>query len=180
MPIKGPALLNRARGALDVLVREMLKFGVVGAVAFVIDVGGYNLLVFGPHLLGMFDEQSTEGVLHDKPLTARIISATVATLVAWVGNRLWTFRHRRSRQASHELGLYALFNVVAMVISVGCLGISRYTFGLDTQLADNITNLFGITLGTLFRFWSYRKFVFAGAPVDSRLEPVGLEHPAKN
>ena len=49
MPHDRPGLLDRARGALDVLVREMLKFGMVGAVAFVIDLGGYNLLVFGPH-----------------------------------------------------------------------------------------------------------------------------------
>jgi putative flippase GtrA len=160
----------------------MLKFGVVGAVAFVIDLGGYNLLVFGPHWLGMFSQQTTEGWLHDKPLTARIISAIVSTLVAWVGNRLWTFRHRRNRQVSHELALYLLLNVVAMVISVACLGISRYGLGLHTQLADNVTNIFGIILGTLFRFWSYRKWVFVGAPEESLKEPVklssaGLESP---
>jgi putative flippase GtrA len=166
----GLALLDRARGAIDVLVREMLKFGVVGAVAFVIDLGGYNLLVFGPHLLGMFGEQTTSGVLHDKPLTARVISATVATLVAWLGNRLWTFRHRGNRQPSHELALFVFFNVVAMVISVACLGTSRYVLDLHTQLADNITNIFGIALGTLFRFWSYRKFVFIDTLADSSLE----------
>ena len=171
MATNGLALLERARGALDVLVREMLKFGVVGAVAFVIDLGGYNLLVFGPHLLGMFGEQSTTGVLHDKPLTARIIAATVATVVAWLGNRLWTFRHRRSRQAGQELALYVFFNVVAMVISVACLGLSRYALGLESQLADNVTNVIGICLGTLFRFWSYRKFVFAGDLVEDPLEP---------
>jgi putative flippase GtrA len=170
----GLALIGRARGALDVLVREMLKFGVVGAVAFVIDLGGYNLLVFGPHLLGMFGQQTTQGVLHDKPLTARIIAATVATLVAWVGNRMWTFRHRRNRQASHELALYLLFNVVAMVISVACLGLSRYVFGLHTQLADNVTNIFGIVLGTLFRFWSYRKWVFAGVLDEDQQDPLAL------
>ena len=180
MLTKGLALLDRARGALDVLVREMLKFGVVGAVAFVIDLGGYNILVFGPHLLGMFDQQNTVGVLHDKPLTARIISATVATLVAWVGNRLWTFRHRGHRQASHELALFVFFNVVAMVISVVCLGASRYVFGLHSQFADNITNIFGIGLGTLFRFWSYRKFVFAADLVDSPLEPANQEAAGKN
>lgn len=169
MPKHGLGLLDRARGALDVLVREMLKFGVVGAVAFVIDLGGYNLLVFGPDLLG----------LNDKPLTARIISATVATLVAWLGNRMWTFRHRRNRQASHELALFVFFNVIAMVISVACLGVSRYVLDLQTQLADNATNIFGIGIGTLFRFWSYRRFVFAGVlvvdpaedPADDPLEP---------
>ena len=161
MPPAHLSLLDRARGALDVLVREMLKFGMVGAVAFVIDLGGYNLLVFGPGLL------QDEPLLNDKPLTARIISASLATLVAWLGNRLWTFRHRRNRQAAHELALFVFFNVVAMVIAVVCLSISRYVFDLHSQLADNITNLFGIGLGTLFRFWSYRKFVFAGTAAES-------------
>jgi putative flippase GtrA len=168
----GLALIERARGAIDVLVREMLKFGVVGAVAFVIDLGGYNLLVFGPHLLGMFGEQSTAGVLHDKPLTAKVIAAAAATLVAWLGNRLWTFRHRGNRQASHELALFVFFNVVAMVISVACLGLSRYVFDLHSQLADNLTNIFGIGLGTLFRFWSYRKFVFIDTLSEGQLEPT--------
>jgi putative flippase GtrA len=166
-------LLDRARGAIDVLVREMLKFGMVGAVAFVIDLGGYNLLVFGLHLPGTPDDQLTVGVLHDKPLTARVISATMATLVAWLGNRLWTFRHRRNRQAAHELALFVFFNLVAMVIAVACLGISRYVFDLHSQLADNVTNIIGIGIGTLFRFWSYRRFVFAGSLVEGDLETAG-------
>ena len=165
MPTDRPGLLDRARGALDVLVREMLKFGVVGAVAFVIDFGGYNLLVYGPHLMGMLGEGATQGVLHDKPLTAKIISAALATVVAWLGNRLWTFRHRRNRQAVHELALFVFFNVVAMVMAVACLGISRYVLGLDSQLSDNLANIVGIAIGTLFRFWAYRKFVFAGEPL---------------
>jgi putative flippase GtrA len=119
--------------------------------------------------LGILGEGTTEGILHDKPLTARIISATAATLVAWLGNRLWTFRHRRNRQASHELALFVFFNVVAMVISVACLGFSRYMLNLDSQLSDNVTNIVGIGIGTLFRFWTYRKFVFAG---DAVVEPV--------
>ena len=40
---------------------------------------------------------------------------------------------------------------------------------LHTQLADNITNIVGIGIGTLFRFWTYRKFVFAG---DAQVEPI--------
>jgi len=155
VPTDRPGLLDRARGAIDLLVREMLKFGMVGAVAFVIDLGGYNLLVFGPGQV--FGAENL-----DKPLTARVISASVATLAAWVGNRLWTFRHRRNRPAHHELGLFIGFNVAAMVISVVCLGFSRYVLDLHSQLADNVTNILGIGVGTLFRFWTYRKFVFAG------------------
>jgi len=163
---RAPSLVERARGAIDVLIREMLKFGMVGAVAFVIDLGGYNLLVFGPHLSGLGEGHT--GVLSGKPLTARVISAGVATLVAWLGNRLWTFRHRSNRPAHHELGLFVLFNLAAMVIAVACLGFSRYVLDLHTQLADNVTNIVGIGFGTLFRFWTYRKFVFVGDAVVER------------
>lgn len=175
MPNDPPSLLNRARGAIDVLYREMLKFGMVGAVAFVIDLGGYNLLVFGPNLLGLVGEAGTTGVLHDKPLTARIISAGVATLVAWLGNRLWTFRHRRQRPAYHELALFVGFNLAAMVIAVVCLGFSRYVLDLHTQLADNVTNIVGIGFGTLFRFWTYRTFVFVGSDLAEDPHPADLD-----
>lgn len=113
----------------------MLKFGAVGVLAFVIDLGGYNLLVFGPHLIGMLGEGQDAGAFHDKPLTARIISASAGTLVAWLGNRLWTFGHRRQRPVAHEISLFVAANIV------------------------------GICLGALFRFWAYREFVFARMPL---------------
>ena len=68
-----------------------------------------------------------------------------------------------------DSALFVFFNVVAMVIAVACLGFSRYVLDLHTQLSDNITNIVGIGIGTLFRFWSYRKFVFAG---DALVDPI--------
>lgn len=165
MPTERPFLLNRARSAIDVLIREMLKFGTVGVVAFVVDLGGYNLLVFGPHLLGTLGEGQSAGALHDMPLTARIISASAGTFVAWLGNRFWTFRHRRQRPAAHELALFVAFNLAAMVIAVACLSVSRYVLDLHSPLADNVANIIGIGFGALFRFWAYRQFVFAGVPL---------------
>lgn len=144
-------LLDRARGAFDVLYREMIKFGVVGAVAFVIDIGVANLL--------------WHTVLEDKVTTAKIISGALATLVAWLGNRQWTFRHRRSRQVHHEVGLFFAVNIVALGISAVVLFISHNVLGFTTTLQDNIATILGIGLGTLFRFWAYRRFVFAGEPL---------------
>ena len=155
-------MIARLRGAIDVLYREMLKFGVVGACAFVIDAGGYNLLVYG----------GGEGPLYHRPLTAKIISAGVSIIFAWLGNRYWTFRHRRRPQVHHELFLFVVVNGVGLLISVACLGFSRYVLGLESALADNIAgNIVGTALGTLFRFWAYRQIVFANqidldAPVD--------------
>lgn len=147
-----PSLIERARDLMDVLVREMVKFGAVGAVAFVVDTGLFNLLRFG---LG------DGGPLESKPLTAKICSTAVAAVVAWLGNRFWTFRHRRRASAPRELLLFLVFNVVGLGIALACLGFSHYVLDLRTALADNISaNVVGLVLGTLFRFWAYRRFVF--------------------
>ena len=144
-------LLDSVRGAVDVLYREMIKFGVVGAVAFIVDMGTFNLL--------------RRTVLADRPTAATIISAVLATIVAWVGNRVWTFRHRRSRPVHHEAALFGVTNGVAVLLQVGVVAFSHYVLGFDSLAADNVAKLVGIGLGTLFRFWAYRRFVFAGEPI---------------
>ena len=144
-------LIESTRGAMDVIYREMIKFGVVGLLAFIIDIGLANLL--------------WHTVLSDKVTTAKIISGIVATLFSWVGNRQWTFRHRRSRPAHHEVLLFFGVNGVALLISAVTLYVSHYGLGYVSILADNVATIIGIGLGTLFRFWAYRKFVFAGEPL---------------
>ena len=48
-----------------------------------------------------------------------------------------------------------------MAIAVATLGISHYVLGFTSPLADNIAaNGVGLALGTAFRFWSYRRWVF--------------------
>ncbi len=152
-PTRGPIgrALDAARGALDVLYREMIKFGVVGAVAFVVDLGLANIL--------------WHTVLEDKVTTAKIISGAVATLVAWLGNRQWTFRHRRSRPMHHEVAMFFGVNLIALGISALTLALSHYGLGFTSTLADNIATIVGIGLGTLFRFWAYRRFVFSREPL---------------
>ncbi len=150
-----PRLMAKARGAITLVQREILKFGAVGAVAFVIDVGGFNLLTTG--LWPGSGEAPFVG--HEK--LAKIISAGVAILVAWIGNRLWTFRHRRQATPVRELVLFVVMNLVGVVIAVVCLHISHDILGFTSTLANNISgNVIGVGLGTLFRFWAYRKFVF--------------------
>ncbi len=132
-------------------VVELARFGSVGAVAFVVDMGTFNLLRFGPG-----------GLLDAKPLTARVIAVVVSTLVAWLGNRLWTFADRRSGQQGRELGLYAAINLLGIGISVGTLAVSHYLLGMTGPLADNVANVVGVGLGTIVRYLGYRTFVFTG------------------
>ncbi len=137
------------------LLQQIAKFGVVGLVALVVDVGLFNLLRFA----------GGEGPLYDKPLTAKIVSVIVATTVAYIGNRIWTFSDRGRTGVAREYLLFFVLNGIALGITLSVLWFSHYALGLTSPLADNISaNIIGLGLGTLFRFWSYRKWVFPEVP----------------
>ena len=137
--------LLRAYYRLGHLVRELMKFGVVGSAAFVVDIGVFNLMLHAT----------------DKPLTSKTVSTVLATTVAYAGNRTWTFRRRSKSTVRREYALFFLLNGVGLLIALTCLGISHYLLGFTSRLADNIAaNLVGLGLGTAFRFWSYRRWVF--------------------
>lgn len=152
---------------------EVGKFGAVGLVAFIVDLTLYNLAVFG------LPGSEGHGPLHDIPLRAKILSTAVATVVAWQGNRHWTFRHQKRTRVGKEFLLYIVFNILGLAIALACLGFSRYALGLDSQLADNVSgNGVGLVLGTIFRFWSYRTFVFRteiepAPPTSTKRQPRG-------
>ncbi len=151
-----PTLVARLRALYDTLAREVAKFGTVGALAFLLDTVLYNVLVFG--LPGVVD-----GPMSGQPLLGKVVSTSIATVFSWLGNRLWTFRHRRRSAVAHEFALFLFFNAVGLAIALACLGFSRYVLDLHSQLADNVSgNGVGLVLGTLFRFWAYRTFVFRG------------------
>ncbi len=127
------------------LVRELMKFGIVGGVAFVVDVGLFNLLLH----------------LTDKPLTSKAVSTIVATTVSYAGNRHWTFRRRGRSSVRREYLLFFLLNGVGLAIALTCLAISHYLLDFTSRVSDNIAaNVIGLGLGTAFRFWSYRRWVF--------------------
>lgn len=136
---------------------ELARFGSVGALAYVVDLGLFNLLRFGPG-----------EILEAKPLTAKIASVTVATLVAWLGNRYWTFAERRTSSRGRELAGFVVVNLGGLAIGVGCLAFSHYVLGLTSPLADNISaNGVGLVLGTVFRFYFYKRLVFTGGAAAS-------------
>ena len=132
------------------IYREAAKFGAVGLMALVIDVGLFNLLMY-----------AGGGVLNDRPLTAKVISVVFATTFSYFANRFWTFKHRGRTSYAREYILFFVLNAIGMGIALGCLWFSHYALGLTNVFADNISaNVIGLALGTVFRFWSYRKWVF--------------------
>ena len=130
---------------------ELVRFVVVGGASFVIDLGLFNLLVYGPgHLLG------------NKPLTAKVVSVVIATLASWIGNRHWTFSEKRTGQRGRELLVYGALNAVGALIPVGTLALSRYVLHLAGPLEDNAATVIGIGIATIVRYFGYRLWVFTG------------------
>ena len=158
-PLPGPqpragalsTVLDRARH----LGPEATRFAVVGLTGVGLQIVVFNLLRYaGPRHVG---------VLEDRPITAQVIAIGLATVITYLGNRYWTYRHRARGSVVRELPVFVLLNAIAIAIGAACLGLAHYVLGLTSPLADNLSgNVLGLGLGTLFRFWSYRRFVFTG------------------
>jgi len=133
------------------ILHELGKFGVVGAVAYLVDSGVYALLL----ALGM------------ETLFAKSIATVIAATLAFIGNRFWTWRHRPRSGLTKEYLLYFGFNAAGLGIQLATLGITHYGLGnlwpiLATPVADLIfAQIIGNGIATVFRFWAYRRFVFA-------------------
>lgn len=131
------------------LAAEVGKFGSVGAIAYVVQLAVTNLLW-------------ANGV---QVMTGQVLGTLCAIAVAFIGNRFWTFRDRARTGYGRETFLFLVMNGVGMLIQVGCQAFSLYVLGFDGPLAQNISgNVVGVGLGTLFRFFSYRTWVFPPQP----------------
>jgi putative flippase GtrA len=130
----------------QVLVHEAAKFGVVGLIGFVVQLGVQNALHSGAKI---------------GPLIALTIAYALATVVTFVGNRHWAFKHRKGKGLRHETILFVLLNVVGYAIQVGIVAIASYGLGYKDGLSYNVATVIGIGLATLFRLFAYRTFVFS-------------------
>ena len=133
------------------LAPEAIAFGVIGA--------GNTLLYFA----------ITWAALSIGAVKASVVATLVTTTLAYFANRYWTYRNHTRTALRREYTLFFGFNLVGMVIQSGTIAIGKYGFGLTEEhdaLAFLAFTALGVVIGTLFRFWAYRTFVFLKPPVD--------------
>lgn len=131
--------------------REIPVFLAVGGAGYVTDVLAFNLL------LGSMT-----------PTIARLWAVVPAMVVTYLGNRYLTWRSESHNARRREVFLFVVFNAIGLGFSVACLWFSHDLLGLTSRLADNISaNVVGLAAGTLFRFVTYRRFVFAAGGAGS-------------
>jgi putative flippase GtrA len=125
------------------LIAELTKFGLIGTLGLIVDLGGASLLHGG---LG--------------PLTAKVISVSAATAMSYTGHRLWTFRHRAEQGVIRGGVIFFGLNLVGLLVSLLVIGFVTNVLGLGSLIAYNVAQVVGVMLGMLFRYWSYRRWVF--------------------
>jgi putative flippase GtrA len=166
--------------ALLIKHRELLKFTVVGGIAFVVTLVVNYALKYT--------------VLWDKPITAMAIATICATIVSYVLSREWSFRTRGGRERQHEALLFFVVNAAAVGVNLVPQAVSRYVLFLSQpyvsvlaqETADFISAfIIGTLLSTMVRFLGYKYLVFPQAGVRERrtlgtkvrpLRPSDSEH----
>ncbi len=137
------ALREHVRSSWRILLKEVTAFGAIGLVCLVIDLGLFNAL-------------SPIGALK-----AKCISTIVATTVAYLGNRHLSFSHRARTSLARETSYFFGINLITLVVSELILALFAYPLNQRSDhIVMNLVNLATIGIGTVFRFWSYKRFVF--------------------
>jgi putative flippase GtrA len=144
---------------------ETLKYLVVGAGGYVVDVSLFNLFLSGATNLDFFTE----------PVTAKVFSTVAAVCLTYIANARWTFAQRNGRRIGLlQFTLFIIVNLVGLLFSVACLWISHYILGFQSAIADNISaNFVGVGLATVFRFVANRRWVFLKP--DPAPEPLPIQ-----
>jgi putative flippase GtrA len=95
------------------------------------------------------------------PVTSTTIATVVAAIVSYLGNRYWSFRGRQRTGVAREIVVFTVLNGIGLLIQDAAVAFNYYLLHLGHHKpAVFIALNSGIALATLFRFWSYRRFVW--------------------
>jgi putative flippase GtrA len=141
--LRRETLREYLRGSWRILLKELSAFGLIGALAFVIDIG-------------LFAWLSSYGALK-----AKAVSTAASTTFAYFGNRYLSFSHRARTSLGRETSFFFGINLITLIFSELMIALFVYGFGYGhTSTTVFVVNIATIGLGTVFRFWAYKRFVF--------------------
>ncbi|MFD7735881.1 GtrA family protein [Kitasatospora phosalacinea] len=140
-----PSLVQRMRG----MRVEALGFALVGASGVVVNFGLFWIL---NHVLGL------------APLRSNVGATVVAIASNYLGYRYWLYKDRDAASRKREITLFLLFSGIGMAIETGTLEFTQHVLGLGTSLELLGGKFLGLVVATVFRFVSYRTWVFKAMP----------------
>jgi putative flippase GtrA len=124
------------------IIAQFFRFGVVGAIGFVIDTATVYAV---RHALGLYG--------------AGLAGYVVAATANWVFNRLWTFRGKGSGSAHRQWALFMVANLGGFVLNRGTYAL-LVTFVAAAARQPVIAIAAGAVAGLVVNFVLSRRVVF--------------------
>ena len=131
---------------LKELIRQFLKFGVVGVVAFAIDYGILMLLSQG---LGM------------DPTLSAAISFTLSLIFNYLASMRYVFTHRADISRRREFVVFGILSAIGLIINELCMWGGTTLLGKGA-LEVTLTKLFATAVVMVWNFFSRKRWLDGG------------------
>lgn len=127
------------------LIAQIMKFGVVGVIAFVID---YGLLIFLTEVFGI------------DYLVSATISFTVSVTFNYLASMRYVFAHKQGLSRRREFAIFVVLSVIGLAINNVCLWLGVDMFGVDYRISK-------IVVTAIVMVWNFvTRKIFLDAGTD--------------
>ena len=121
----------------------MMKFGVVGIIAFIID---YGLMVILTELAGI------------NYLISATISFTVSVIFNYIASMRYVFEHKEGMSRKKEFAIFVVLSIAGLIINNLLMWVGTGIMGISYL----ITKIFATACVTIWNFVTRKKFLDAG------------------
>lgn len=136
------------------LIRQFVRHGIVGSVAFLVD---FSLMVFFHEVLGW------------DPLVASAFSFVASVIVSYWGSMKWVFARRDDMSRRKEFVIYMVLSLIGLILNSLCMWIGQQALALrGIDWSDGIyymvVKVVATFIVTFYNFFSRRRWLDAGNP----------------
>lgn len=131
------------------LIAQIMKFGVVGVIAFAID---YGLLIFLTEVFGI------------DYLVSATVSFTVSVVFNYLASMRYVFAHREGMSRRREFAIFVVLSVIGLLINNACLWLGVDMLGVDYRISK-------IVVTAVVMVWNFvTRKIFLDAGTQSERE----------
>jgi len=134
----------RPTKAQRALIIQFFKFGLVGVIGYIVDVGVLKLCM---SVFGM------------GPYVGRLFSFFIAATTTWICNRLFTFREQKHGHAGKQWARFLVVCAGGFVLNYGAYAVLIATVSVVHDY-PSLGVAAGSVAGMFFNFFAARKLVF--------------------
>ncbi|MFZ4506955.1 MAG: YqeG family HAD IIIA-type phosphatase [Fimbriimonas sp.] len=158
------------------IIRQIIKFGIVGGSSLVIDLGIRTILLYKLAVGGVLVRESLgNNILRSAPSLgnffrtpfevifpiAATLGASVAILNSFVWNRMWTFQIRGKEERLAQLKRFVLISVIGLVLNVLFSTFFNHLIPGESQASATAATFMAAALVAIWnftgqRFWAFR------------------------